>query len=138
MASNPIVDYAMAQIGKKYIWGASGPNAFDCSGLVMAAYSQTDIYLPHQSGLQASWFKARDELRANNKTNRGDAQPGDVVFWYGSVNQPKSITHCGIFVARQDGHMMCVAAVDEQYGVIEHRLNWALPPVGFGFNRGKT
>lgn len=67
-----IVAYARAQIGKPYVFGASGPNAFDCSGLTKAAYATIGINLPHNSVTQ---------LLVGRRINlRADLQPGDLVF----------------------------------------------------------
>ena len=46
------IRYAMAQVGKSYVYGAAGPNSFDCSGLMMMAWAQAGISLPHSSGAQ--------------------------------------------------------------------------------------
>jgi len=48
-----VMNYAQAQLGKKYFWGAAGPDTFDCSGLTMMAYKQIGINLPHFSQAQA-------------------------------------------------------------------------------------
>ena len=62
---------AESRVGDPYVWGAAGPNTFDCSGLVMWAYAQVGISLPHFSGAQYS-----------NTTHIpiSDVQPGDLVF----------------------------------------------------------
>ncbi|MCU1365744.1 MAG: hypothetical protein JWN39_1383, partial [Ilumatobacteraceae bacterium] len=49
----PVIAYLQAQVGKGYAFNTTGPDTFDCSGLVTAAYSQISINLPHQSGLQS-------------------------------------------------------------------------------------
>ena len=70
-------DYAMSRIGCPYVWGAEGPNAFDCSGLVRWAYLQVGISLPHQS-----------EALYNCASWRGpvsEARPGDVLWRSGHV-----------------------------------------------------
>ena len=54
-AAQIAVDTAMAQRGKPYVWAASGPGSFDCSGLVQYAYAAAGIDLPHSSRLQAGW-----------------------------------------------------------------------------------
>lgn len=72
-----VVDYAMSRIGCPYVFGAGGPNSFDCSGLVSWAYAQVGKYLPHQSeALYAA---------ATNIVPVSEARPGDVLWRYGHV-----------------------------------------------------
>ncbi len=65
--------WALSQVGDRYVYGASGPWAFDCSGLTMAAYRSVGIYLPHFSGAQ--WGAGRH-------VSVSDLQPGDLIFYY--------------------------------------------------------
>ena len=65
-----IVNYAKAQVGKAYIWGGEGPNGFDCSGLVLKAYQQAGIYLPHYSGSQ---------IARGHRISLDEIQPGDLL-----------------------------------------------------------
>lgn len=51
----PVINYALAQLGKPYVFGAAGPNSFDCSGLTMMAYQQIGIALPHYAATQAQY-----------------------------------------------------------------------------------
>lgn len=76
-----VVAFALAQVGKPYVWAAAGPGAYDCSGLVMAAYRQVGISLPHQTG---------GIVGRGRRVGRGELQPGDVVF-------PES-GHVGIYI----------------------------------------
>lgn len=66
-----VVRHAMAQVGKPYVWAASGPNGYDCSGLILDAYRQIGISLPHNAARQygQATHIAKTELR-----------PGDPVF----------------------------------------------------------
>ncbi|MDH4139710.1 MAG: NlpC/P60 family protein [Coriobacteriia bacterium] len=73
----------MRYLGAPYRWGASGPNAFDCSGFTMFVYSQVGVSLPHSS---------RAQLGCGERVSRSDLQPGDLVF-FGSP-----IHHVGIYV----------------------------------------
>lgn len=66
-----VVAYALAQRGDPYRFGAAGPNAFDCSGLVVAAYARVGIHLPHQTGALIS---------RGVKVSRAGLRPGDLVF----------------------------------------------------------
>jgi len=76
-----VVAFALAQVGKPYVWAAAGPGAFDCSGLVMAAYARVGIGLPHQTG---------GIVGRGRQIGRGELQLGDVVF-------PAS-GHVGIYI----------------------------------------
>jgi peptidoglycan DL-endopeptidase CwlO len=71
-AIQTLMDYVHAQLGKPYVFGADGPDAFDCSGLTMMAYRQIGIELPHYSFTQAKmgWKVSRAEIRA-----------GDLLFF---------------------------------------------------------
>lgn len=73
---------AMTQMGKPYVWGASGPSAYDCSGLVMWAYKQIGVSLPHSSSAQSTMGTA---------VSKDQLQPGDLVFFYSPVS------HVGIY-----------------------------------------
>lgn len=72
--AGPVVAYALAQVGKPYVWAAAGPNAFDCSGLAMMAYRQVGINLPHGSTLQAGMGTA---ITPNDQSKW---LPGDLLF----------------------------------------------------------
>jgi cell wall-associated NlpC family hydrolase len=65
--------YALTKIGDPYVWAASGPSTFDCSGLVVWAYAQEGISLPHYTG---------DLWNMGQHVSRADLQPGDLVFFY--------------------------------------------------------
>ncbi|WBQ02671.1 C40 family peptidase [Kribbella sp. CA-293567] len=78
------VSAAMAQLGDKYVWGATGPDRFDCSGLTMYAWGKAGVSLSHSSKAQYS---------EGRKVSRSDLKPGDLVF-YGSP----SISHVGMYI----------------------------------------
>jgi cell wall-associated NlpC family hydrolase len=82
-AAQKAIDIAMGQRGKPYVWAASGPGSFDCSGLTAYAFRAAGISLPHSSRMQAQMGQpvARDQL-----------QPGDLVFFYSPVS------HVGIYI----------------------------------------
>jgi cell wall-associated NlpC family hydrolase len=82
-AAQVAVDTALAQLGDPYVWGAGGPNAFDCSGLTQYAYAAAGISLPHSSLTQS---------RMGTAVSRGDLQPGDLVFFYSPVS------HVGMYI----------------------------------------
>lgn len=70
-AASAAVAAAEGRVGNPYVWGAAGPGAFDCSGLVMWAYAQAGVYLPHYSGAQYD-----DTIHIP----MSDLEPGDLVF----------------------------------------------------------
>jgi cell wall-associated NlpC family hydrolase len=82
-AAQVAVDTAMAQIGDPYVWGAGGPDAFDCSGLMQYAYSAAGIALPHSSSMQSTM---------GTPVSRDQLQPGDLVFFYSPVS------HVGMYI----------------------------------------
>lgn len=67
-----VVDYALSRIGCPYVWGAAGPDTFDCSGLVRWAYLQVGISVPHQT--ESLYYAAAARLPVS------EAQPGDVLW----------------------------------------------------------
>jgi cell wall-associated NlpC family hydrolase len=77
-----VVQVAYAQIGKPYRYAGSGPDVFDCSGLVMYCYAQVGISLPHSSYMQAS---------LGAPVSYADLAPGDLVFFHGNG-------HVGMYV----------------------------------------
>ncbi|MEU1604966.1 C40 family peptidase [Micromonospora matsumotoense] len=68
------VRYAYGAIGKPYVWGAEGPNGYDCSGLTLAAWRSAGKRLPHNAAMQ--W-------NATSRVSRGELRPGDLVFYSG-------------------------------------------------------
>ncbi len=72
-AAQVAVDTALAQVGDAYVWGAGGPDAFDCSGLTQYAYSAAGVSLPHSS---------RSQSTMGTPVSVGDLQPGDLLFYY--------------------------------------------------------
>jgi cell wall-associated NlpC family hydrolase len=75
--------FALTKRGDPYVWGAAGPSAFDCSGLVLWAYAQVGIGLPHFTG---------DQWTMGVHVARADLQPGDLVFFYADIG------HVGLYI----------------------------------------
>ncbi len=71
-ASAKVIRFAEAQVGKRYCWGGTGPNCFDCSGLVQAAWRAGGVRLPRTSGAQG---------RALREVPISEVQPGDILWW---------------------------------------------------------
>ncbi|MFC9847373.1 NlpC/P60 family protein [Streptomyces sp. NPDC060223] len=75
--------FARAQVGKPYVWGATGPGSYDCSGLTQAAWKAAGVTLPRVT---------YDQVTAGTTVSLADAQPGDLVFFYGDVS------HVGLYI----------------------------------------
>ncbi len=71
-AAGATLEFAQAQLGKPYVWGATGPDEYDCSGLTMQAWKAAGVQIPRVS---------RDQTKAGQRVPREQAQPGDLVFW---------------------------------------------------------
>lgn len=82
------IAYATAQVGEPYVWGAAGPDAWDCSGLMLGAWGTAGVYLPHYSAAQ---------YYAGTPISAGDLRPGDLVFW-GTSSDPDSIHHVAMYI----------------------------------------
>jgi peptidoglycan DL-endopeptidase CwlO len=83
------IAYAEAQIGKPYQWGGTGPDAFDCSGLVMMAYRQAGVEIPRTSEEQWAW---------GPRIQTGHEEPGDLVFFAGSDGTRANPGHVGLVI----------------------------------------
>jgi cell wall-associated NlpC family hydrolase len=83
------INYARAQIGKPYQWGAIGPDRFDCSGLTMRAWEQGGVQLPHYSVAQ---------YEQGEKIALGSIRPGDLVFFGSDMSDHGSIYHVGLYI----------------------------------------
>ncbi|MFG2128150.1 NlpC/P60 family protein [Streptomyces sp. NPDC048751] len=83
------VAYAYSKLGSPYVWGATGPDSFDCSGLTQAAYRAAGLSLPRTTYTQ---------INAGRRVSRAELLPGDLVFFY------SGITHVGIYIG--DGRMI--------------------------------
>jgi cell wall-associated NlpC family hydrolase len=75
--------FALTRVGDPYVWGAAGPNSFDCSGLVMWAYAQVGISLLHFTG---------DQWNEGEHISKDQLAPGDLVFFF------SDLSHVGMYV----------------------------------------
>lgn len=83
------VSYAYSALGKPYVWGATGPSSFDCSGLTQAAWRSAGVALPRTTYTQ---------INAGERVSRSQLAPGDLLFFY------SGITHVGMYIG--DGRMI--------------------------------
>ncbi|ANS67164.1 hypothetical protein SLINC_4940 [Streptomyces lincolnensis] len=107
-----IVNFVKSQVGDSYVSGGTGPNSWDCSGLVQAAFSQIGVDLPRVS---------QDQSTAGTQVSLSNLQPGDILYW-GSAG---SAYHVAVYV----GDGMFVGAQNPSTGVAEKSLSYD-PPTG--------
>ncbi|GGZ52659.1 hypothetical protein GCM10010371_10160 [Streptomyces subrutilus] len=98
------VAFARGALGKPYVWGATGPGSFDCSGLTQAAWRAAGVSLPRTTYTQ---------INAGRRVSRDQLAPGDLVFFYSGV------THVGLYIgngqmihAPRPGSTVRVAPID--------------------------
>lgn len=104
-----IISYASRFMGKPYVWGASGPSAFDCSGFTAYVYSAFGVGLPHYTGSQ---------FGMGQSVSRNSLAAGDLVFF----NTDGPISHVGIYIgggqfihASSGSHRITVSNLSESY-----------------------
>lgn len=107
------VALARSRIGLPYVWGAAGPDSFDCSGLTQWVYAQFGVSLPRTAQAQ---FKATVPVPLEY------LQPGDLLFYENTYPSHERITHVGIYagngvviMATQAGEFIKEVAVDNSY-----------------------
>jgi cell wall-associated NlpC family hydrolase len=104
------VHFALAQVGKAYVYGAAGPSAYDCSGLTMRAWGTAGVGLPHSS---------RAQMGYGTPVSESELRPGDLVFYYSPVS------HVGMYI----GNGLIVNAENPSVGVKVTGLH-SMPYVG--------
>jgi cell wall-associated NlpC family hydrolase len=107
-----VIAFVRAQVGDAYVSGGTGPNSWDCSGLVQTAFKQVGIDLPRVS---------QDQSTAGTQVSLSNLQPGDILYWGGAG----SAYHVGVYV----GDGMFVGAQNPSTGVAEKPLSYD-PPTG--------
>lgn len=99
-----VLQSARRRIGASYVWAATGPNAYDCSGLTQAVYRENGILLPR---------RASQQMMAGKIVPQSEARPGDLVYWPG---------HIGVYA----GGNRVVDAGNKSRGVTERKI-WGNP-----------
>ncbi|MFD8495608.1 C40 family peptidase [Amycolatopsis sp. NPDC059657] len=88
-AAGQAIKFALGEQGKPYVWGATGPNSYDCSGLMLRAYESAGIILPRVS---------KDQYHAGGMVPVRDAQPGDLLFLANDPSNPATIHHVMMYL----------------------------------------
>jgi peptidoglycan DL-endopeptidase CwlO len=88
-AGEAAVAWAKTQLGLPYGWGATGPGAYDCSGLVMRAWQNAGVSLNRTT---------MDQYRQVKKISYDSLRVGDLIFWGWDANNPDSVTHVALWL----------------------------------------
>ncbi len=105
-----VLSFVKAQLGKAYVMGATGPDAYDCSGLVQAAFRTIGVDLPRVSESQST---------AGTQVSLDNLRPGDILYWGGAG----SAYHVAVYV----GGGNFIGAQNPGSGVVEHPLSYDEP-----------
>ena len=100
-AAQKAVDTALAQRGDMYLYGATGPDRFDCSGLTSFAYKAAGITIPRTSKAQSTF---------GTPVSKADLRPGDLVFFYSPVS------HVGMYIG--NGQMVHSSSAGKPVAVV--------------------
>jgi cell wall-associated NlpC family hydrolase len=99
-----VVQIALKYLGRPYVWAASGPRSFDCSGFTMFVYAQVGVHLPHSSAMQ---------INSGARVSRANLQPGDLLFFYSPIH------HVAIYIGNgkmvHAPHSGDVVSIDDVY-----------------------
>jgi cell wall-associated NlpC family hydrolase len=83
------IEFAMRQLGDMYLWGATGPSRWDCSGLTQGAWEKAGVQLPHYSVAQYEQIQ---------HINEDQLRPGDLIFWSLNPSDPGTIHHVAMYL----------------------------------------
>jgi cell wall-associated NlpC family hydrolase len=100
------IEFALGEVGKPYVWGATGPNTYDCSGLILRAFQAAGINLPRVS---------RQQFYAGGHVPIEQAQPGDLLFYATDPSDPATIHHVVLYMG--NGQMVEAPYTGEQVRV---------------------
>jgi cell wall-associated NlpC family hydrolase len=99
------VETALAQLGDPYVWGADGPNSFDCSGLMMYAWGKAGVSLSHSS---------KEQSNEGRRVSKSELMPGDMIFYYQPISHVAMYIGNGRIVhAPHPGAGVRIASMDE-------------------------
>ncbi|MCU1601311.1 MAG: hypothetical protein JWO22_2020 [Frankiales bacterium] len=111
-----VIGAARSHLGDRYVWGAAGPDGFDCSGLMITVWGRRTHHMPRTSAQQQAWAVPIPAAQA---------LPGDLVFF----GEP--VTHVGLVLGRNRAGLRMIDASSSQHGVVERQV-WGSGVVRFG------
>lgn len=112
-AAQVAVNTALAQVGKPYVYGAAGPNSFDCSGLTQYSWAAAGVSLPHSAEMQAGM---------GTPVSLSALQPGDLVFYYSPISHVAMYIGNGNIVhASTEGQPVKVVPLSSMPGAVAAR-----------------
>jgi cell wall-associated NlpC family hydrolase len=104
-----VINAALSRVGKPYVYGAAGPNSFDCSGLMLWAYAKVGMSLPHYTGAQYEMGTRISSL--------SQARPGDILFFYPDLG------HNGMYIG--NGKMVHAPRSGKNVEVVDLAQYWS-------------
>ena len=106
-----LMEEAQKHLGKPYVFGAKGPNSFDCSGFVCWSLSK--------SGIKDIATNAQGLFNASTPVSRENARPGDLIFFHSTYSTANTVTHVGIYIGNGQmihaGSPIQYASIDTSY-----------------------
>jgi murein DD-endopeptidase MepM/ murein hydrolase activator NlpD len=119
-----IMEEAMRHLGKPYVWGASGPNSFDCSGFVWYVLRQTEI-------IDYGRTNAQGIFNTTTPIARENLQPGDLVFLTGTYSTTSPVTHIAIYIGNgmviHAGNPVSYASINSPFWINHYYAAGRLP-----------
>jgi uncharacterized protein YgiM (DUF1202 family) len=110
-SASKLISYAKKFLGKPYVWGAQGPNGFDCSGFTYYVFKNSaGITLPRTSSMQSKY---------GTYVSKSNLKPGDLLFFDTVGSNNGGVTHCGIYI----GNGQMIHAASGQGKVVINNIN---------------
>jgi cell wall-associated NlpC family hydrolase len=109
-----LIAFLKSQLGKPYVYGATGPDSYDCSGLTQAAFASVGVTLPRTS---------QEQSTVGTPVSTSALQPGDLIFWGGEG----SAYHVGVFIG--DGQYLDAANSSTPVAIhqlVDYEPDWAV------------
>jgi cell wall-associated NlpC family hydrolase len=101
-----VLKFACAQLGKPYVFGGSGPNVWDCSGITMMAYKRVGINLSH-------WVP--DQYSASRRVSKSELQPGDLVFFHDNGHEGMYVGQGKFLHAPHTGDVVKISSLNDSW-----------------------